>query len=321
MPLLHKPSIINHKQLIFALVVFLLLFVPNSVSAAVSPMQKTIVRPNIIVSATIGIPKMTLWGYGPADSVLELNGIGVDQTTTSDQSGYYSFDLIYLPGEGVFPELCVTAIDNEGRTTPPTCIPPISGGDFFFDVGPVILPPTISIGAPESNFGADVSAQGKTIPNSTINIKLARPEIKSGVLGLRLVSHVLAFYIPNYTVTSDQNGDYSFNMPTNTATDWRVFAIANYRDGNKSPKSNTLKFSTLSLVAYAWESLWEFLKTLLYWPRIIILEILIILILAFIAWLVIHKKKGSSKKKRVPGMDQKHSEIIEKYQEFLAKKH
>lgn len=285
------------KSLVIVVFVLLFFFVPKSVLADVVPQEKIIVRPNIIVSATIGIPKMTLWGYGPANAVLELNGIGVDQATNSDDSGYYSFDLVYLPNTDSFPELCVTAIDNQRRTTPPTCIPPITSGDFFFDVGPVILPPTISVGSPETNLDTDVSAQGKTIPNTKVDIKLARPDAKKGILGFQLVNHVMAFYIPNYSVTSDKNGDYSFNMPTATATTWRVFAIANYQNDNKSGKSNTLKFTALTPGAFALEKFWAFLKTFLYWPRIIILELLIILILLLIAAIVIRKRKKEDKKK------------------------
>lgn len=273
------------------LFVLFLLSDTKSVQAAVLPQEKTIVRPNIIVSATIGIPKMTLWGYGSPESVVELSGVGVDQEVTSEANGYYSFDLVYLPNTSSFPELCVTAIDRESKVTPPTCIPAIASGNYFYNVGPVILPPTISIEAPQARPESQVSAQGQTIPGSSVEIKLARPEERSGILGFRFVKRAFAFYIPSFTVISDAGGKYSFNMPTGDDTTWRVFAVTKYEDGNKSPKSNTLKFETLSPLAHAWQSLLEFLKTFLAWPRIIILELLIILILVAAVLAIIKKKK------------------------------
>ncbi|MCL5019594.1 MAG: hypothetical protein M1426_03840 [Patescibacteria group bacterium] len=281
-------------KFVLPLFVLFLLSDTKSVQSAVLPQEKTIVRPNIIVSATIGIPKMTLWGYGAPGAIVELSGIGVDQSVTSEANGYYSFDLVYLPNTSSFPELCVTAIDQEGKITPPTCIPPIASGNYFYNVGPVILPPTISIGAPQARPESQVSAQGQTIPGSTVEIKLARPEVGSGILGFRFVKRALAFYIPSFTVISDASGKYSFNMPTSDDTTWRVFAVTEYEDGNKSPKSNTLKFETLSPLAHIWQSLLEFLKTFLSWPRIIILELLIILILVATALVVIKKKKGKA---------------------------
>lgn len=307
-------------KLSFAIAILILFFEAKGVNGAITPQEKVIVRPNIIVSATIGIPKMTLWGYGPAESLVELSGIGVDQNTNSLTNGYYSFDLVYLPNTSNFPELCVTAIDNEGRVTPPTCIPPIGSGNYFFNVGPVILPPTISVGAPETNMGGEVSTQGKTIPGSPVEIKLARPEIKKGVLGFQLVSQVLAYYIPNYTITSDAEGNFSFNMPTGTSTTWRVFAVTKYEDGNRSPKSNTLKFKTLSQGQYAWQNIWAYLKTFLIWPRILVLQLLVILILVIVVLLTIRKRKRKTGKVIISDSDQKYSNIVEKYQEFLKSK-
>ena len=307
-------------KLSFALAILILFSEANGAQSAILSPEKVIVRPNIIVSATIGIPKMTIWGYGPPQSLVELSGIGVDQNTNSGANGYYSFDLVYLPNTSNFPELCITAIDSERRVTPPTCIPPIGSGNYFFNVGPVILPPTISIGAPETNLGSEVSTQGKTIPNSTVEIKLARPEIKKGVLGFQLVRQVLAYYIPNYTIISDTDGNYSFNMPTNDSTTWRVFAITKYTDGNKSPKSNTLKFETLSQGRYLWESFWTYMKTFLVWPRILLLQLLIILVLVAITLIVIRKRKRDGKKTIISQNDQKYSNIVERYQELLRSK-
>lgn len=304
------------KTSLFLLIFLTFIAVPNKVRADVTYLEKTIVSPSVIISATIGIPKMTLWGYGPANSVVEVTGTGVDQKTTSQSDGYYSFDLIYLHDSMSFPELCITAVDLDGRVTPPTCIPPIEEGNYFYNVGPVILPPTISLGAPETNPGSQVSAQGTAIPNTEIVVKLAQGE--TGTTSFKLVSEVLAFYIPSYTVTSDSKGNYSFNMPIKPGRTWRVFAFNNY-EGNPSPKSNTLVLKTMTTSAYMIKTSLTFLGSLFKWPGVILLELILILILAVIIF-AIFKKNGKKKySHKYVKNDQNYSNESKKYQEYLLK--
>lgn len=296
---------------------FLFLFaLPKKANADVTYLEKTIVSPSVIISATIGIPKMTLWGYGPANSVVEVVGTGVDQQTTSQSDGYYSFDLIYLHDTLSFPELCITAVDSDGRVTPPTCIPPIEEGNYFYNVGPVILPPTISLGAPETNPGSQVSAQGTTIPDTEIVIKLAQGE--TGKTSFKLVSEVLAFYIPSYTVTSDSKGNYSFNMPVKPGRIWRVFAFNNY-EGNPSPKSNTLVLKTMTTSAFIIKTSLTFLGSLFKWPGVILLELILILILAVIVYAIFRKNDKKSHSYKHVKDNQNYSKESKKYQEYLLK--
>ncbi len=291
----------------------------ENTSAQTLSSERIIVKPNVIVSATIGIPKMTLWGYGSPNSVVELIGINVDQITNSDGTGYYSFDLVYLPDTESFPELCITAIDNSKRVTMPTCIPPINRDNYFYNVGPVILPPTISLGAPQTYPESQVSAQGTTIPNSIMEIKLARPDNRQDVLSFKIVKSALAYYVPSYTVVSDANGDYSFNVPTNKNVTWRLFAITDYKDGNKSPKSNTLTFETLTTAKYIRQKIASFFASLLQWPNIIVLEIFMIVILITIIYFISRKKK-SSRKNNNSESNHKYSELVKRYQEYLKTK-
>lgn len=279
--------------------------------------EKIIVAPSVVVSVTIGSAQMTLWGYGAPESSLELTGIGVEQTTTSDANGYYSFDLVYLPASNTFPELCVIEIDPARRATPPTCVPPIPHGNYFYSIGPVILPPTISVGASQVRPGSQISAQGKTLPNSTVEVKLGRPDAKKGILGWQLVDRILAYYIPSFTVPSDDTGNFSFNMPTGESVAWRVFAIADYQGSAKSPKSNTLKFETVSAVSYFWQGFWAFLATFLVWPRIIILELLIIILLVIIVLIIVRRNRKKSKRVAPKENDQNYTKLVERYQEFI----
>lgn len=297
-----------------------LFFEAKNVQAAVIPQEKTFVQPSVIVSATIGIPKMSLWGYGPPFSVVELSGIGVEQNTTAGSDGYYSFDLIFLPNSPSFPELCITAIDQENRVTPPTCIPEISAGNYFYRVGPVILPPTISLDTAQASPEEQASTWGQTIPNSNVQVVLSRPEFEQGILGFSIVRRALAYYLPSYNVISDAEGNFSFNMPANDGATWRVFTIAEFPDGGKSPKSNTLKLTNLTSSAYFLQKSVEFIKSLFTWPRILILEILLIIILVLVVFAIIRKKNKQSKKIKLQENKQKVSNIVEEYQRFLNSK-
>ena len=286
---------VKHLLLSLAFCLPFFLLVSGNVLAEATNQEKSIVRPNIIVSATIGIPKMTLWGYGSPSSIVELSGVGVKQSTNSDESGYYSFDLVYLPDTQNFPELCITAVDKDKRATIPTCIPPIERNNYFYSVGPVILPPTISLGTPQTYPESQVSAQGTTIPNSVVEIKLARPDVKGSAWNFKIVKKALAYYVPSFSVVSDAKGEYSFNIPTNQNIEWRLFSITDYKDGNKSPKSNTLTFKALSVADYAWGKTISFLSSLIRWPNILIIEIFLIIILAIAVYLSVRKKRKSTR--------------------------
>lgn len=255
----------------------------------------------ITVSATIGEPKLTLFGYSSPSSKVELRGNRVYEETITNYQGYFIFDRVFLPmavhpgGEtqrhpqgAHYPELCLTAIDTQSRISFPTCLPPLPVGPFDISVGPVLLPPTISLERGSFLPSEQISAQGATIPNSEVTIFLAYGSSGSTI---SLVPPLLASSLPKYQIRADQNGHFEFNLPANWPSSWRTFAAAVFL-GSPTPKSNTLTFKVLSWWAWLWEKLrllffaiLGFLKAR-FWPFIILAEIIIIL------WL--KKKKRSS---------------------------
>lgn len=308
--------VVKRLSILF-LFLFLLFF--GRVGLVSANTEKTVVQPDVVVSATIGIPKMTLWGYSSPQAVIELSGVGVSQRETAKADGYFSFDLVYLLNTGAFPELCLTAFDLEGRITPPTCIPKIPAGNNFYNVGPVLLPPTISLESSYSAPDTQASVQGQTTPNSNIQVVLSRPEFGKS-LGFSLVKSVYAYYLPSYNITSDEKGNFSFNMPGNDGSTWRVFAITEYQDVGKSPKSNTLKFENLTTAAYTWLVIENFVsESLLSWPSILILESLVAIILAIIVFIILKKKKRKRKSQTLES-NHTYSEVSKKYQEFLQRR-
>lgn len=265
------------------------------------------------ISASLGEPILRLWGYGPAGSRIELSGSSVTDFTYAGTDGYFEFSKAFLPNptEFFYPELCLIGIDFAGLSTPPTCIPPLPANKFSYDVGPIILPPTLSLEAGVASTTTQTAASGVTMPNSEVKIVLAEGEKGHSLSGFSLVSEAKAYYIPNYTVKSDARGYFSFNMPSVSANKWRVFAITSYSQGSSSPKSNTLTFEVISPALTAIRNLWKFILSLLTLPALIFLEILIILII--IASLLLSKRR----RRRVsPNV----SYNINEYQDYLRSK-
>ena len=248
----------------------------------------------ITVSATVGEPKLTLFGYSSPHAQIELQGNQVFEGTIANEEGYFFFDRAFLPWPTPnYPELCLTAIDTQQRPSFPLCLPPLPTGPYEITVGPVLLPPTISL--EKGNFlpGEQVTAQGSTIPNTEVTIFLAseaRQGISPGVTGTgspgvkelasRIVKKAYAYSLPQYQIRSDENGNFEFNLPANWPTTWRIFAAAKHLD-SPTPKSNSLEFNVLSW----WQWLWEMFLALLAlpqrfpWSIIIIAEIGVIVIL------------------------------------------
>ena len=295
--------------LIFLFLILLKPFFLNLKSAAAAENPQSY---QITVSATIGESRLTLFGWTSPQSLVELQGQRVSESVIANNQGYFFFDRILLPAprsprsasgvgevEPTYPELCLTSIDTQSRASFPTCLPPLPLGSFDISIGPVLLPPTISLS--KGNFlpNEQAIAQGLTIPDSEVTIFLANDISKKSLISQFLnilISPVNAYSLPKYQVRADEKGNFEFNLPSNSTgpTSWKIFAAATHL-GSPSPKSNTLTFRILGW----WEWLWEQIKLILglivglakpyWWQIIIFLEIGILL--------VVKRKMQSEKRK------------------------
>lgn len=243
----------------------------------------------ITIFATIGEPKLTLFGWTSPLSYVELRGQGVLEGVISRENGYFYFDRVFLPRANPnYPEICLSVIDRQSRLSAfPTCLPPLPSGPFEISVGPVLLPPTISLEKGEFLPGQQVVARGSTIPNSKVTIFLANntPSPKSlAGFPLKGIGQAWAFGLPKYEIAADRSGNFEFNLPAQRPANWRVFASTEFL-GSPSPKSTNLTFKVLSW----WEWFWLTIKKLFlailsflkpnWWWLIIGGEILLILFL------------------------------------------
>jgi len=288
------------KKTIFTGILFLsslllMLYPVNSEAVLIPEPSLLSIEDEITVSASIGEPKLTLFGYGPVGSQVTLTGIGILEITAANDIGYFEFENVFLPrrteGQEFYPEFCLQAYYEE-ISTQPTCLAPLPFGKFNYQIGPVILSPTLVLEKGTAFTAEQVKAYGRTLPNTEITIFLAKEEnqgLSDFLKNIWLVKEASAYSIPTYQITSDSNGNYEFNLPSETSSRWRIFAASSFQSKN-SAKSNTLSFWVKPAIFRWLDEVAAFLS--LIWsncfPLLIIFELLII---GFLIRLLIGKRK------------------------------
>lgn len=224
---------------------------------------KTLTK-SIETTVFIGSNRFTLYGYTSPNALVTLSGIGIYDQTYANNDGYFIFTNSFSPLSPNEP--CLTAQDQLGRITMPVCLPkfPI---DYQVTIGPVIMPPTLSLDKDEYWVGDQVILSGQTIPNEKVNLSMFAessgklidsPSILDRVIKakknkLNIFSFVLnlvptksanAFSLPKVEINADQKGNFSLVLPSSSANQYRVFTQVNFRD-NQSPKSVKLSVRVL----------------------------------------------------------------------------
>lgn len=179
---------------------------------------------SVTVSAAIDPTRVTIFGYTSPLTRVELTSPRVFAATYSNDTGLFTFDKTLIPRPSG--ELCLTAIDDNSRHTPPLCFPPPPITNYHTDLGPFILPPTLTI--------ADNSASGQSIPNSPLQIHFYQTHSKAPIVN--------AFSLPTLQTTTDSHGNFDLNLISTYSTDYRLYATTLFAD-SPSPKSNTLAYS------------------------------------------------------------------------------
>ncbi len=224
---------------------------------------------DVVISASIGENQVTIFGYTSPNSKVELTGINIYAPSFSDDTGYFEFNKLVLPKNP--PELCLQSKDNSNLSSSLVCVPPPPATNYHTDIGPIILPPTISLGTDNINPNSTVISSGQSIPKSTVTVYF----YKVNDSGQSFPKTVKAYSLPQVETTTDENGNYNINLPTAYSSDYRLYTSVKYND-NFSPKSNTLLYSMPSLF-------WLFLKQHFYLA--ILLPIFIFTLILFFFFL------------------------------------
>jgi hypothetical protein len=188
------------------------------------------------VSATIGEYRFTLYGYSSPGALVSIQGMGISDQTFADEEGYFAFTNRFSPFSPH--EACLTAQDQFGRVSAPTCLPPFPV-EYNVSIGPVLLPATVSVDQGDAYVGEDLELSGQTIPNSEVNLEVYTNENNTlGRLFQRLnpIKDTYAFSIPSVEARSDEYGNFSFTLPSSVASKYRLFTQTAF-DTGISPRS------------------------------------------------------------------------------------
>jgi len=222
---------------------------------------------SVFVSASIGENEVTIFGYTSPNSKVELTGINIYSLDYSDDTGYFEFNKLVLPKNP--PELCLQSKDDSNLSSSLVCVPPPPATNYHTDIGPIILPPTISLSTTKINPNSTVISSGQSIPKSTVTVYF----YKVNDSAQSFPKTVKAYSLPQVETTTDENGNYTINLPTAYSSDYRLYTSVKYND-NFSPKSNTLLYSLPSLF-------WLFLQQHAYLMVLLPVFILSLLLLFF----------------------------------------
>lgn len=250
------------KHIFFFIIIVLLYFSqPRLLEAAKSGPLGV----KVTVSASLGTYRFTLYGYTSPFALVTLEGIGLYYKTYANDTGYFEFKNQFSPL--VSEETCLTAKDQLGRVTPLLCLPPFPVNTNT-TIGPVIMPPTISLD--QSNYFVDdtVVVSGQTTSDTDVDISLFTDEGKT----LAFVQPVEAFSFPKLQVRSDKQGNFSVSLPSSYAKTYRLFAQAEVLS-EKSPHSLILTLKIFPL----WMIIVKLFMTIIILARQRLLELLFII--------------------------------------------
>jgi hypothetical protein len=228
------------------------------------------------ISAFIGEYRFTLFGYTSPKALVTFQGLGIFDQTYADETGYFEFKNRFSPFSPR--EACLTAQDQLGRLTNPVCLPPFPV-NYNVTIGPVLMPPTLSLDKSDYWVGDEVILSGQTIPETSVFLSIFTDENKS------LISQVYAFSLPKLETKTDKSGNFSIALPSSSAKKFRLFAQTHFQNEN-SPKSVKLTLKILPwwmIIIKFFIFIWLLIK-----PRLLEIVILIELIFLLIYFLRSH---------------------------------
>lgn len=226
------------------LIIFLLLGFSIFINQSYASVRT--VNPSVSVDAFIGEFRFSLFGYTSPKAMVTLDGLGIYDRTYADTTGYFEFHNRFSPQSPR--EACLTSQDQLGRITAPTCLPPFPT-KYNTRIGPVLIPPTLSLDKENYWVDDEVKLTGQTTPNSKINLSMFTGQSVSTsfyqFLSVSdLIPQVEAFSFAPLETTADNKGNFSISLPSSRPESFRLFAQTSY-DNGQSPESIKLNIRIL----------------------------------------------------------------------------
>ncbi len=229
----------------------------------------------IINWVAIGDYRFTLFGYTSPFAVVTFNGQGIHDETIADSTGYFEMANRFSPFSPR--EACLSSKDQLGRISSPVCLPPFPT-KYTVSIGPVIIPPTLSLNREVYYIDDQVVLSGQTVPNSEIDLSVFTKEGPS----LSVIKPVEAFSFPALAAKSDSKGNFSLSLPSSSAQSFRIFAQTDFKDRN-SAESIKLNFQIYPV----WMVIVRFFIFLIEMIKSRLLEILIAIEIVYLAWFML----------------------------------
>ena len=198
---------------------------------------------DVRVAAFIGENEFTLFGYSSPKAKVHLEGVGIYDTSYTDNKGYFEFKNRFSPLSKR--EVCLSAKDQLGRLSLPVCLPPFPKEKQVV-IGPVILAPTISSDKDTYFVDDSVIISGQTMPNTDVDFSFFTNDLG---LSRGLSRKVYASSLPILKTKSDSQGNFNLALSASEAENFRIFARANF-DNNSSSGSNFLNIKIFSIFTY-----------------------------------------------------------------------
>jgi len=233
--------------------------------------QQTI---DVKVTATIGDSHLNLYGYTSPQALVTLEGMGILDHSYADNEGYFQFSTLFSSKSSR--EACLSSKDQLGRSSSPVCLPPFPAGNDV-SVGPVIMPPTISLNSQNYYMGDQVILSGQAVPNTEVSLSMFGDNEKTS--NFALIRPVEAFTFPELKIKSDNKGNFSINLPSSNPKKFRLFAQANFMK-SISANSINLNFDILPIWMIVVKYFLFFISLL--YPRL--LEIVILFEIGYVLY-------------------------------------
>lgn len=186
----------------------------------------------VVYSAT---SRFTLFGTTSPKAKVILSNSSISLETIANEKGEFSFSNQVSPISSR--EVCLETKDSFGRTSSPICLPPIPS-KYNSNIGPVLMPPTISTDKKGYLIGESSRVTGQSIPKSQIELQLFDNDLSS----ISLVKSVFAKNNNSVTTETDESGNYSINISAKMEGKMKAFTRA-LTELSPSSRSNILNIN------------------------------------------------------------------------------
>ncbi len=261
-------------------------------------------------SVSIGEFRFSLYGYTSPLAQVTFEGLGIFDQTTADDQGYFQFNNRFSPFSSR--EACLSSKDQFGRLSSPVCLPPFPV-NYNVSIGPVIMPPTVSLDKQDYFMGDEVILSGQAVPNSEVNLAMFTNNNQSLLsmiyhLSSLIIKPVEAFSFPQLNITSDSKGNFSINLPSSGPEKFRLFAQTDFK---KSVSPNSIKLNLEILPV--WMIIIKFFLFLFSLIKPRLLEILIIAEIIYIIYVIkskIQNKAITPYQSHLPAIEEGKSLVV-----------